>query len=58
MTTEDEYRRCAAEAHALADKAILPSDKEAWLKIAHSWMKLLEGTSTWGDHEQWYDDIP
>jgi hypothetical protein len=42
MTVEYEYRRYAAEATALAEKAINPSDKEAWLRIAQSWMKLVE----------------
>jgi hypothetical protein len=36
------YRKRAEEARQLADKAIRPLDKEAWLKVAIDWIKLAE----------------
>jgi hypothetical protein len=41
VTEDDKYRRYAAEAQALADRAISLQDKESWLKIARSWLDLL-----------------
>jgi hypothetical protein len=38
---EDKYRRYAEEAQRQADKAMSARDKEAWLKIAQSWLDML-----------------
>jgi hypothetical protein len=41
MTDDDEFRRQAAEAQIQASKARSDYDREAWLRIAQSWMGLL-----------------
>jgi hypothetical protein len=38
---DDEYRQQAKDAQGLADRAKNPSDREAWLRIAQSWMGLI-----------------
>jgi hypothetical protein len=38
---DDKYRRYAEEAQQQADRAIFARDKEAWLKIARSWLEML-----------------
>jgi hypothetical protein len=41
MTDDDEFRRQAADAQIQASKARSDYDREAWLRIAQSWMGLL-----------------
>jgi hypothetical protein len=41
MGTDDEYRRQAAECRRMADNAVSTDDKQAWLKLADSWLQLL-----------------
>lgn len=41
MTNDDEYRKQAADAQGFADRAISVVDKEAWLRIAQSWLALI-----------------
>ncbi|HYI29084.1 MAG TPA: hypothetical protein VD863_14695 [Bradyrhizobium sp.] len=38
---DDEYRKQAADAQTMSDRAISPSDKAAWLRIAHGFMGLV-----------------
>jgi hypothetical protein len=38
---DDYYRRQAREAEHWAGRAILPSDRAAWLRIAQNWLRLL-----------------
>ena len=41
MTSDEEYRREAAQAEEQARTAKLDSDREAWLRIAQGWMSLI-----------------
>jgi hypothetical protein len=41
MDRFDEYRKRAAEAQAMADQCRNPADKEAWLRIARSYLEML-----------------
>ena len=41
MSTDDEYRKQAADAQALADRASRATDKAAWLRIAQGWLSLI-----------------
>jgi hypothetical protein len=41
MSCDDEYRKRAAEAQGWADRTINSVDKEAWLRIAQSWLALI-----------------
>jgi len=43
MTTDDEFRKQAADAQAMADKSISPLDREAWLRIARGFLSLIRG---------------
>jgi len=41
MDKSDEYRKLAADAQAMADRATSEEDKGSWLRIAHGWMSLV-----------------
>ena len=41
MSTADNYRRQAADAQKMADRAISPLDKAAWLRIARGFQSLV-----------------
>jgi hypothetical protein len=41
MGTNEEYRRQAEECRRMAENAIGSDDKQAWLKLADSWLQLL-----------------
>jgi hypothetical protein len=41
MSKDEEYRQRAAECRHMADNAINPDDKQAWLKLADSWLQML-----------------
>jgi hypothetical protein len=41
MTSDDEYRRQAAEAQKQADRARNDGDRESWLRIAQGWMSMI-----------------
>jgi hypothetical protein len=41
MDTDEEYRRQAAECRRMAENAINPDDKQAWLGLADSWLQML-----------------
>jgi hypothetical protein len=41
MSTDEEYRRQAADAEKQAKSAKFDTDREAWLRIAQGWMSLL-----------------
>ncbi len=49
MDRDEEYRRQAADAQVLADKAKNTRDRAAWLRIAQSWLDLLGRTETPSD---------
>jgi hypothetical protein len=40
MSNDEEYRQ-AAECRRLADNARNPLDKDAWLRLADSWLQML-----------------
>jgi hypothetical protein len=42
MTSDDEFRRQAADAEKQALSARTDYDREAWLRIAQGWMSLLK----------------
>jgi hypothetical protein len=42
MSTQDEYRRNAAEAQRQADRAISEIDRASWLRVAQGWLSLLK----------------
>jgi hypothetical protein len=48
---EDYYRREAADAQRHADRARSESDRAAWLRIAQSWLSLIEATTDAGRFE-------
>jgi hypothetical protein len=41
MSKDDEYRRRAAEAQAMADKVVSDTDKAAWLRVAEGWLAMI-----------------
>jgi hypothetical protein len=41
MTEDHEYRRQAAECRRMAENAHSPDDKQAWLRLADSWLQML-----------------
>jgi hypothetical protein len=41
MSTDEEYRRQAAECRRMAENAINPDDRQAWLRLADSWLQML-----------------
>ena len=41
MDKDDDYRKQAAEAQAMADQSISVVEKEAWLRIAQGYMDLV-----------------
>lgn len=41
MTKDEEYRRRALEAQAMADLAKTDDGRAAWLQIAQSWLRTL-----------------
>jgi hypothetical protein len=43
MNKDQEFRRLAAEAQVLADKAKNAADRAAWLRIAGGWLGLIQG---------------
>jgi hypothetical protein len=45
------FRKEADECHELAEKAMSPQDKEAWLQLAEDWLKLAPRGGT--GHEVW-----
>ena len=42
MSTQDDYRKNAAEAQRQADRAGSLVDREAWLRVAQGWLSLLK----------------
>jgi hypothetical protein len=42
MGNDEEYRRHAAEAQTWADKAKSDADREAWLRVAQGWLRLIK----------------
>ena len=49
MDRDEEYRRQAADAQALADRAKNTRDRAAWLRIAQSWLDLIGRKQTLAD---------
>jgi hypothetical protein len=41
MSQDEEYRRQAAECRRMAENARSPLDKDAWLRLADSWLQML-----------------
>ena len=41
MDKDDEFRKQAAEAQAMADKVVSAVDKESWLRVAQGWLSLI-----------------
>jgi hypothetical protein len=41
MNTDEEFRRQAAECRRMAENAVNPDDKQAWLRLADSWLQML-----------------
>ena len=41
VNKDDEYRKAAADAQAMADRSISVVDKESWLRIAQGWLHLI-----------------
>ena len=41
MSKDEEYRQQAAECRRMAENARNPLDKDAWLKLADSWLQML-----------------
>jgi hypothetical protein len=41
MTSDDEYRRQAADAQKQADRARNDEDRASWLHIAQGWLSLI-----------------
>ena len=41
MSQSEEYRAKAEECRQMAERALSPLDKEAWLKLAADWLGLL-----------------
>jgi hypothetical protein len=42
MANDDYYRRQAADAQAQAERSISDIDKTAWLRLAQSWMEMIQ----------------
>ena len=42
MSTQDDYRKNAAEAQRQADRTVSLVDREAWLRMAQGWLSLLK----------------
>jgi hypothetical protein len=42
MSTQDDYRKNAAEAQRQADRTASLVDREAWLRVAQGWLSLLK----------------
>ena len=42
MSTQDDYRKNAAEAQRQADRTVSLVDREAWLRVAQGWLSLLK----------------
>jgi uncharacterized alpha-E superfamily protein len=41
MSSDEEYRLQAAECRRMAENARNPLDKDAWLRLADSWLQML-----------------
>jgi hypothetical protein len=41
MSSDEMYRRQAAECRRMAENALSPDDKQAWLRLADSWLQML-----------------
>jgi len=41
MSKDEEYRQRAAECRRMAENARSPLDKDAWLRLADSWLQML-----------------
>jgi hypothetical protein len=41
MAKDEEYRRQAEECRRMAENARSPLDKDAWLRLANSWLQML-----------------
>jgi hypothetical protein len=41
MSSDEEYRLQAAECRRMAENARSPLDKDAWLRLADSWLQML-----------------
>jgi hypothetical protein len=49
MTKSEEYRQYAEECERMAETAVNPSDRAAWLKLANSWLQMLPQRAGSGD---------
>jgi hypothetical protein len=41
MASHEEFRRQASECRRMAENARNPDDKQAWLRLADSWLQML-----------------
>ena len=55
MNKDQEYRRLAAEAQELAERAKNANDRAAWLRIARSWLGLIQKPTSVDAFEQAVD---
>ena len=51
---DDEYRKQAADAQAMADKAFSDENRESWLRIAQSWLSLIKKPK-WASSEETFE---
>lgn len=56
MSKADEYRANAAECQRMADRADNDADRAKWLRLAQSWMMLVQGME--GDGAPQAEDRP
>jgi hypothetical protein len=53
MSTQEEFRRNAADARKEADWARNELDREAWLRVAQGWLSLLSKPARTA--QEWFD---
>jgi hypothetical protein len=41
MDKDDQYRKQAADARAMAERTMSATDKEAWLRLSQGWLSLI-----------------
>jgi hypothetical protein len=46
MTKSDEYRANAHECQRMADRTVNNAEKVQWLRLAQSWLRMLQRTDT------------
>jgi hypothetical protein len=56
MEQHQRFRRYARETQAAADAARTERDREAWLRIAESWLKLIRESRPISNAEQRFDE--